>query len=243
MALVGRMAAAIETEKLCRDFGPLKALDSIELSVERGDSFALLGPNGAGKTTLTRVMGTLLRPSSGSARVLGHDVVEEPDEVRRRIGVVSHESLLYPELTAAENLRFYGNLYRCKEARVEELLGFAHLEGRDRDPVSNLSRGMRQRISIARALLPAPELLILDEPTAGLDVQSRDEFFAMIRGENGKGTTVLFTTHRIDEAEKLCRSAAVLKDGKLLAQGRIDGLKKAGEGLEEAFARITGGTG
>ena len=233
--------AAIETRELTRRFGYLNALDGIELSIAEGDSFALLGPNGAGKTTLVRVLSTLLRPNTGSARVAGYDVLEEPEEVRRRIGVVSHESFLYPELTARENLHFYAKLYGCEEGRVDELLKFAHLERRGFDPVSNLSRGMRQRLSIARALLNRPKILILDEPTAGLDVESKRAFFELVREENKKGATVLFTTHRIDEAEELCKGAAILKDGKLLAQGRLKELKREGEGLEQAFARITGG--
>ncbi len=226
------VGAIIEVEGLVRRFAGTRALDGIDLRVEEGEAFALLGPNGAGKTTLVRVLATLLRPTSGKVRVCGLSLPEERDEVKRRIGLVSHNPFLYNELTAAENLAFYAELYGVA-GRVESLLECVGLSHRSEDLVGTFSQGMRQRLSIARALLHDPRLLILDEPTAGLDLQSRADFYAMVKGLHARGGTIVLATHNLEEASHLCTRAAVLNRGKVetvldLRQG----------GAEEVLGRL-----
>ena len=208
--------------------------------MEKGEAFALLGPNGAGKTTLIRIVATLLRQDSGEVRVLGYDVREEPQEVRRRIGVVSHNPFLYEELTARENLEFYARAYGVAESRVDEMLKMVNLLEREDDLVSTFSRGMKQRLSIARALLHSPEVLLLDEPTTGLDLKGRRDFYNLLGELLAEGTTLLMTTHHLDEAERLCTRGAVLLSGRVVAMGELSELKASVESLEEAYLRITG---
>ena len=208
--------------------------------MEKGEAFALLGPNGAGKTTLIRIVATLLRQDSGEVRVLGYDVREEPQEVRRRIGVVSHNPFLYEELTARENLEFYARAYGVAESRVDEMLKMVNLLEREDDLVSTFSRGMKQRLSIARALLHSPEVLLLDEPTTGLDLKGRRDFYNLLGKLLAEGTTLLMTTHHLDEAERLCTRGAVLLSGRVVAMGELSELKASVESLEEAYLRITG---
>jgi heme exporter protein A len=161
--------AALDLERLARHYGEREALSDVSLSLQAGQTLVVFGPNGAGKTTLLRVLATLLRPHSGSARVLGHALPSEAWAVRGRIGLLAHEPLLYRELTARENLRFHAALHGVKSARVDELLEQVGMGGRAREPLRTLSRGMVQRVAVARAVLHDPELLLLDEPRANLD--------------------------------------------------------------------------
>jgi heme ABC exporter ATP-binding subunit CcmA len=234
---------AIELQEVEKRFGTQPVLQRVNMRVERGEAFALLGPNGAGKTTLIRIVATLLRQDSGEVRVLGYDTREEAQEVRRRIGVVSHNPLLYEELTARENLEFYARAYGVELAAVEEMLERVKLEERAEDLVATFSRGMKQRLSIARALLHSPEVLLLDEPTTGLDVKGRRDFYALLQELLRKGTTLLMTTHHLDEAERLCARGAVLHAGRVVAEGELSELKASLDSLEEAFLHMTGGEG
>ncbi|MFQ6135855.1 MAG: heme ABC exporter ATP-binding protein CcmA [Candidatus Hydrothermarchaeales archaeon] len=232
----------IEVTQLRKKFGDFVAIDGVDLSVNAGESFALLGPNGAGKTTLIKILCTLLRPTSGTVKIDDYDIVEDEEEIKRRIGVVSHNSFLYDELSARENLEFYENLYGISDSdKINSLLEMANLLFRADDPVGTFSRGMKQRLAIIRSLLHDPELLLLDEPTTGLDVKSKRAFYRMIKDQNEKGKTILLATHHLDEAEKLCQKAAIIDQGKIIRSGAIAEIKSEVESLEEAFLRLTEG--
>jgi len=238
--------AAIDARGLGKDFGAIRALDRLDLEVPDGEFFGLLGPNGAGKTTTIHLLATLLAPSRGSARVAGHDVVREGLAVRRSIGLVFQDTTLDRDLTVAENLRFAARLWslpdRVARPRIDALLcEFALLERRD-DPVRTLSGGMRRAADIARGILHDPQILFLDEPTAGLDPRARRSLWERIRGlRAASGLTVLLTTHYVEEAEP-CDRVAVLDQGRLAALGPPAELKRAaGAGsLEEVFLAHTG---
>ena len=231
----------IEMIDVSKKFGRHVALNGVTLSVFTGESFAILGPNGAGKTTLVRTLSTLLKPTSGTVKIAGYDAFEEPEKIKRQIGVVSHNPFLYDDLTAHENLAFYADLYGSGQNSIEALLKKVGLEERQHNPVGEFSRGMKQRLSIARALLHEPQILILDEPGAGLDIQSKRMFYGTIKELNKKGTTVLLTTHYLDEAEELCQKAAILDRGTVKASGTLDDIKGGAKSLEDAYIRLTGG--
>lgn len=232
----------IEVLKLQRKFGDYVAIDDLNLSIDKGESFAILGPNGAGKTTLIKVLSTVLRPTSGTIKINGHDIIEDAEEVKRQIGVVSHNSFLYEELTARENLKFYSRLYRIFDnKKIDTLLDAIELNFRADDLVSTFSRGMLQRLSIARSLLHGPEVLLLDEPATGLDVKSKHTFFEMIKEQNKGGKTVVLTTHHLEEAEELCQKVAIMDRGRVIKSGAIDEIKSEIGSLEEAFVRLTKG--
>lgn len=232
---------AIEVNSLARTYRSRKgvlrrrtteveALRGISFHVGRGELFGLLGPNGAGKTTTIKILTTLLLPSSGSARVLGFDPASEPKEVRRRIGYVfGGDRGLYDRLSALDNLRYFADLYRVpvadKRRRVDELLELVGLKGRERERVETYSRGMRQRLHIARGLLHDPEVLFLDEPTIGLDPVGARELRDTIAGLRDAGKTILLTTHYMYEADELCGRIAVISDGAFVASGTPADLK------------------
>ncbi len=208
----------------------IQALRGITFSIEQGELFGLLGPNGAGKTTTIKVLTTLLLPSMGTARVLGFDVAREPREVRRRIGYVfGGERGLYDRLSALENLRYFADLYRVpprgQRARIDELLELVGLRGRERERVETYSRGMKQRLHIARGLLHDPPVLFLDEPTLGLDPVGARDLRRTVAGLQEAGKTILLTTHYMFEADELCRRIAVIADGRIVATGTPADLK------------------
>lgn len=224
------IAPAIEARGLGKDFGTVHALDALDLAVAEGEFFALLGPNGAGKTTAVHLFATLLLPSRGSARVLGHDVVRESLAVRRRIGLVFQEPTLDRDLSVLENLRFAARLWdlpaRVAGPRIEALLDHFDLAERRDVPVRTLSGGQRRAADIARGLLAEPRLLFLDEPTAGLDPQARRSLWESIhRLRAERGVTVLLTTHYVEEAEP-CDRVALLDRGRLAALGTPAELKR-----------------
>jgi ABC-2 type transport system ATP-binding protein len=222
---------AIRTQNLTRDFAKVRAVDGITLEVPAGSVFGFLGPNGAGKTTTIRLLLGLIEPSSGTAEVLGFDTRTHGLEIRRGAGALLEHSGLYERLTAAENLEFYARVWRmepkAREVRVQDLLTHLGLWERRKEPVSTWSRGMKQKLAIARAMLHKPGLIFLDEPTSGLDpvaaVALREELAALASRE---GVTVFLTTHNLVEAEKLCAQVAVIRQGKLLAVGSPDELRK-----------------
>jgi len=235
--------AAIEVEELTRTYRSRKgvfrrtttvveALKGISFEVERGELFGLLGPNGAGKTTTIKILTTLLLPSSGSARVLGFDPAREAQKVRGRIGYVfGGERGLYDRLSAIHNLQYFADLYRVpsadKRRRIAELVELVGLTGRERERVETYSRGMRQRLHIARGLLHDPEILFLDEPTIGLDPIGAREIRETIAGLRQAGKTILLTTHYMFEADALCGRLAVIAGGAFVATGTPADLKAA----------------
>ena len=220
----------IEARGLTRVYDGLTAVDHIDLDVEEGEIFGFLGPNGAGKTTTMKMLTTLLRPTEGVAKVCGYDVVREPSEVRRVIGVVFQDPALDDRLTGWENLDFHARLYGLKkgerERRIEEVLKLVGLSDRAGDLVENYSGGMRRRLEIARGLIHRPRVLFLDEPTLGLDVQTRRAIWEYIsRLNRGEGITVFLTTHYMEEADYLSSRVAIIDHGRILAVDEPKNLK------------------
>jgi len=207
----------IETHALTKSFGPRTALDGINLSVDEGEFVALVGPNGAGKTTLLRILATLSRPSSGTVRIAGLDLFSQGNEARRRIGFLSHRTLLYDDLTAEQNLRFYARMYDLDgDSRVSDLLERVGLGMRRADLVQTFSRGMKQRLAVARAVLHRPQLLLLDEPYTGLDPQAVETLRDLLTELAGEGCTVLLTTHRLNRALSTGERVLILHRGQLV---------------------------
>ena len=213
---------AIEVEELDIEFGPVHALRGVSFSLERGEVLGFLGPNGAGKTTTINVLSTLLRPTRGSARVLGFDVVRQAREVRRRLGLVMQRSCVDVMLTVYENLYLYAGLHRIprreRREKIEELLELFGLEGKAQEPVQQLSGGLLRRVALARAFLADCEVLFLDEPTAGIDARGKAAFHDFLRELcRQTGLTIFVATHDLAEAERLCTRIAFIKEGRLLA--------------------------
>ncbi len=216
----------IEARNLGKKFGNNVAVNNVSLTIARGESFALLGPNGAGKTTLVKILSTLIKPTSGTVKIAGRDIKEEAEEIKKLIGVVSHNSFLYEELTARENLEFYAELYGAPHSHIEELLRKFNLQARSEDFVATFSRGMKQRLAIARALLHEPKILLLDEPSTGLDLRSKAEFYDMMRNLHSSGATIVLTTHLLEEATLLCGRAVLLARG--CVAGKYDLQRESG---------------
>lgn len=217
---------AIQVDRLTRHFGSLKAVDGVTLTVEQGEVFGVLGPNGAGKTTMVRLLNGVLAPSAGTCRVLGFDPTTQGSEVRRRTGVLTESPALYERMTARENLRFFGTLYGVPEdklaARAGAMLEAFGLAERADDRVGGFSKGMKQRLALARALLHEPEALFLDEPTAALDPEAaRRVTELVIEFSHQAGRTVFLCTHYLPEAQRLCDRVAVLNRGRLIAIGTL----------------------
>ena len=224
------------------------AVDNITLEVRRGEIFGLLGPNGAGKSTLIRVLTTLLRPTMGTACVDRYDIIREPEKIRSIIGVCPQNSTLDVELTAYDNLEFYGTLVNVDESildkRIWELLAMTDLTDRAHMKVQTLSGGMRRKLEIVRAFIHHPLILFLDEPTIGLDPDARHEVWQQILKLNDEKTTIILTTHYMDEAEKLCNRIAFVDKGRLIALDVLENLKQlipAGDLIEIGFDALNEG--
>jgi len=224
------MAAALEVEALTKQFGRTVALDRVTLRVEAGESVALLGPNGAGKSTLMRVCATLLRPNHGTVRLFGQDTGSGAAGVRRRLGLLSHESFLYPDLTATENLLFHARLFAVPRpaARVAAMIERMDLHGWAHRPLRVLSRGAQQRCALARVLLHEPDLLFLDEPFTGLDLNATAVLRDALAEVRRLGVTLVMSTHDLARCLESCSTAVVLKRGRLVWQGAVDASDPAG---------------
>jgi ABC-2 type transport system ATP-binding protein len=226
---------AIEASGLVKSFSGTRAVDGVDLAVGRGAVYGVLGPNGAGKTTTIRMLATLLRPDGGSARVLGHDVVAEADEVRALVSLTGQLASVDDELTGRENLVLLGRLLgfraRPAKARADELLAAFDLEDAAGRLVKHYSGGMRRRLDVAASIVVTPELMFLDEPTTGLDPRSRSQVWEIVRALAAQGTTVLLCTQYLDEADQLAERIAVIDHGKVIAEGTPGALKASvGEG-------------
>src|SRR6187551_1443826 len=223
------MTSAIETIDLQKRYGETRAVDGIDLSIPRGSVYGLLGPNGAGKTTTIRMLTTLIKPDGGSARVLGHDLVKEAEEVRAKVGVTGQFASVDEDLTGRENLvlfsRLLGFSWRAAKQRSEQLLAGFDLTEAAKRQVKTWSGGMRRRLDIAASLIVTSELLFLDEPTTGLDPRSRNQVWDIVRDIAAGGTTVLLTTQYLDEADRLADRMAVIDHGKVIAEGTSNELK------------------
>ncbi|MFP3225188.1 MAG: ABC transporter ATP-binding protein [Nitrososphaeria archaeon] len=240
------MSYAVEAENLTKYFGNLIAVDSVSFKVKKGEIFGLVGPNGAGKSTLIRMICTVLRPSAGKALVEGYDIIRQPQEVRKLIGVVQEKLILYAPLTPVENLEFFGKLYgldsKVLKERIAELLEEVKLSAVKDKPVGTFSTGMRQRLNIARALLHDPKLVILDEPTNGLDPQSVRWVRDYIVNLKNRGLTVILTSHDMYEIDELADTVAIMDKGKILEIGKKEDLKRkyGATKIEDVFLELTG---
>ncbi|MFA9558365.1 ATP-binding cassette domain-containing protein [Evansella sp. AB-rgal1] len=230
----------LETEELQKVFKGKVAVDGINLYMDRGESIGLLGPNGAGKSTTISMISSLLKPTSGDVRLNGKSVVKNPETIRSVLGVVPQEIALYEELTAYENMKFFGRVYGLKgkslERRIQEVLEIVGLQERQKDLVKTYSGGMQRRINMAAAMLHEPEILIMDEPTVGIDPQSRNYILDTVRHLNEEsGLTVLYTSHYMEEVERLCDRVYIMDHGRIIASGTKDELKSILSGEETIF--------
>ncbi len=213
----------LKVENLYKSFGNINAVDGISFEVERGEVFGLLGPNGAGKSTTISIISTLIKPTSGEVFFEGESISKNPKNIRQKLGIVPQDIALYPTLTGYENLKFWGNLYGLKGAglkkRINEVADIIGLNGRLKDKVEKYSGGMKRRLNIGAALLHQPELLIMDEPTVGIDPQSRSHILDTVQKLSEQGITIIYTTHYMEEAEALCNRICIMDEGNIIASG------------------------
>lgn len=223
------MEDVIATHDLTKSFGSFVAVDKLNICIKRGEVYGFLGPNGAGKSTAIRMLCGILAPSSGSAEILGFDLVSQTEQIKKHIGYMSQKFSLYDDLTVEENLKFYAGIYNIpaqeKKARIAEMIAMARLTGREKELAANLSSGWKQRLALGCAIISKPSILFLDEPTSGVSPTGRRMFFGIIEDLARMGTTVMVTTHFMDEAER-CHRIAFISSGKLLAVETPENLKK-----------------
>ncbi len=235
------MVAAVSIIDVVKHFGSLKALAGVSLEIEQGEFFGLLGPNGAGKTTLISALAGLLRPDSGSLKVLGHDVVTDFREARRLLGVVPQELVFDPFFNVRETLRIQSGYFgiRKNDDWIDEILENLDLTSKAEVNMRRLSGGMKRRVLVAQALVHKPPVIVLDEPTAGVDVELRQGLWQFVRRLNGEGHTIILTTHYLEEAEALCGRIALMKQGRVIALDTTANLMAAHPGgtLEDVFVR------
>jgi ABC-2 type transport system ATP-binding protein len=241
------MPASVSVQNLTKRFNGFTAVDDISFSVDEGEIFAFLGPNGAGKTTTIKMLTTLLTPTAGQMRLNGFDPQRQRAEARRMFGIVFQDASLDEELTAFENMEYHGILYGMRRverrARITEMLRFVELNDRRNDLVKKFSGGMRRRLEIARGLMHRPRILFLDEPTLGLDPQTRRHIWSYVQDLNAKErVTVFLTTHLMEEAERVADRVAIIDHGKIVAQGTVKEIEAQAKAanLEDAFIAVTG---
>ncbi len=230
---------------LAKDYGSLRAVDGIDFEIVKGECFGFLGPNGAGKTTVMRIVFCFMPPSSGEVKVFGQDVAARPSLIKAKIGVMPQEDNLDPDLTVLENLIVYARYFdipkRVSSIRASELLGFVDLREKADVKIGDLSGGMKRRLVLARALINDPELLILDEPTTGLDPLSRHTVWDKLKHLKAKETTLILTTHYMEEAERLCDRVAIMDRGKIVTiDSPAELMRVHGGNLEEVYLKLTG---
>jgi ABC-2 type transport system ATP-binding protein len=222
--------SAIKINNLHKYYDDIKAVQGVTLEIEAGTVFSLLGPNGAGKSTTISVISGLLQPTEGEAYIMGHSIVKEPRKAKENIGVVPQEIALYEDLSARENLSFWGKMYGLRGAelkqRVDAILDMIELADRQKDKVEKFSGGMKRRLNIGVALLHKPNIVIMDEPTVGIDPQSRRKILDSVKAFNQEGMTVLYTTHYMEEAQELSDKIAIIDHGKVIAHGTHEELVK-----------------
>ena len=234
----------IQCESLTKRFGEFTAVDHVSFEVGNGEVFGLLGPNGAGKTTTMRLLSTLLKPTSGTATVAGHDLLREPQKVRASIGVLPEDTGLYDRLTPREHLLYYGRLHRMPEdvlrKRGDELLDIMELKDRANTKVGDFSKGMKQKVALLRAFIHDPPVLLLDEPTAGLDVMSARSIQGFVERFRKEGKAIMISTHNMTEAQKLCDRLAIIDHAKIVAAGTVAELQKrtSQKDLESIFVQL-----
>lgn len=213
----------LKVENLYKDFGNVKAVEGISFEVKKGQVFGLLGPNGAGKSTTISIISTLIKPSSGDVLFEGTSILNNPKLIRQKLGVVPQDIALYPTLTGYENLSFWGSIYGLKgselKTRINDVCEIIGLNGRIKDKVEKYSGGMKRRLNIGAALLHKPELLIMDEPTVGIDPQSRNHILDTVLELNKQGITIIYTSHYMEEVEYLCNELCIMDEGKIIASG------------------------
>ncbi|MFZ5365366.1 MAG: ATP-binding cassette domain-containing protein [Patescibacteria group bacterium] len=241
------MANIIEVKNLTKQFRDFKAVDDVSFTVRAGEVFAFLGPNGAGKTTTIKILTTLLHATSGSAVINGFDLESSKNDIRKSFGIVFQDQSLDDELTAFENMYFHAVLFdvpkKVRKEKIKKLLDFVELWDRRKDQVKKFSGGMKRRLEIARGLLHHPKIIFLDEPTLGLDPQTRNHIWEYMMDINKtEGVTVFLTTHYMDEVEKVADRVAIIDQGKIISIGTVEELKsQSGAGsLEEVFLKLTG---
>lgn len=248
-------AVEVEVQHLVKTFGKHEAVKDISFTICKGEIFGLLGPNGAGKSTTINMMCGYLEPTSGDTLIEGQSITREPRKVKRMIGVVPQEIALYNDLNALENLEFFGEIYGLssqeRKERAQALLHFVGLYDRRKEPVKKFSGGMQRRINMAIALMHQPTFLMMDEPTVGVDPQSREHIFDTIEQLRDQETTILYTTHYMEEAERLCNRIAIMDEGQIIALGTLEQLLAMRDqkrevqrphGLQELFIQLTGKT-
>jgi ABC-type multidrug transport system ATPase subunit len=237
-------SVVIRCEALTKRFGAFTAVDRVSFEVDKGGVFGLLGPNGAGKTTTLRLLSTLLRPTSGTANIAGYDLLREPQRVRESIGVLPEDAGLYDRLTPREHLLYYGRLHGMPkdrlERRIDELLEIMELADRANTKVGEFSKGMKQKVALLRAFVHDPPVLLLDEPTAGLDVMSSRSIHALVERFRKEGRAIMVSTHNMAEAQKLCRRVGIIDHGRIVGIGTVEELEALThqKDLESVFVQL-----
>jgi ABC-2 type transport system ATP-binding protein len=233
----------IDVSNLKKSFGTIEALKGISLNIPQGECYGLLGPNGAGKTTTISILSTIIKPDEGEVNIAGYDLKKNPLDCKKNIGVVTQEIALYNELSANDNLLFWGGMYKVPlqelQNRLDETLDLLGLTDRKYDIVKTYSGGMKRRVNIASALLHRPKILFMDEPTAGIDPQSRNLIFEVVEKLHKEGMTIVYTTHYMEEAERLCNRIGIIDNGEIIAHGTLDELRTSGSMKESVVISYT----
>ena len=238
------MPSILSVKNLTKEFKNFKVVDEVSFDVEEGEIFGLLGPNGAGKTTIIRIIATVLAPTRGTAEVLGFDIIKNPEEVRKNIGVLTTDIGVYERFSGRENLKYFGELYglskEALEERINELADLLEMQDFIDRRAGKYSTGMKQKLAIARSVIHNPKIIIFDEPTAGLDVLASQTVLEFMRRSRKPGGCVIFSTHQMNDAEKLCKRVIIIHKGKVVANDAVEVLKSKTDSayLEDVFMKL-----